>query len=116
MATSAQDAINAIRKANGFVSHAAAALGISRTQLYRIINDKPTVKEALVDSREAMKDFAESKLFANIKDGKEASIFFYLKTQARHRGWVDKQEVQHSGDATSPIRFITEDRNVSDSQ
>ena len=92
MATTAQDAIKAIRQANGFVSHAAAALGISRTQLYNIVNRHPTVKEALDDSREAMKDFAESKLFGNIKEGKEASIFFYLKTQAKERGYVERVE------------------------
>lgn len=100
MTTTARDAIEAIKKANGFVSHAAAALGISRTQLYRIINDKPTVAEALRDSREAMKDFAESKLFGNIKEGKEASIFFYLKTQAKDRGYIERQQVEHTGDVS----------------
>ena len=112
MATSAQDAIKAIRAANGFVSHAAAALGISRTQLYNIINRHPTVKEALDDSREAMKDFAESKLFANIKDGKEASIFFYLKTQAKERGYVERQEV--TGANTEPVKIVVEYVNASD--
>jgi hypothetical protein len=107
MATSAQDAINAIRKANGFVSHAADALGISRTQLYRIINDKPTVKEALHDTREAMKDFAESRLLANIREGKEASIFFYLKTQAKDRGYIERQEL--TGADGGPIVMVNWD-------
>jgi hypothetical protein len=111
MATSAQEAINAIKKSSGFVSHAAAALGISRSQLYNIINRHPTVREALIDAREATKDFAESKLLGNIKAGKEASIFFYLKTQAKDRGYIERQE--HTGADGGPIVIVEWDEPAS---
>lgn len=91
MATSAVDAINAIKEAKGFVSSAAKRLGISRTQLHRLINSHPTIKEALDDAREEMKDFAEGQLFMNIRDGKETSLIFFLKTQAKDRGYVERQ-------------------------
>lgn len=92
MATSAKKAIAAIKQSQGFVTTAAKKLGISRTQLYNIINKYPTVKEALIDAREEMKDFAEAQLFKNIKDGKETSLIFYLKTQAKERGYVERLE------------------------
>lgn len=95
MATTALDAIKAIKDTNGFISQAAKRLGISRVQLYRIVNSHPTVKEALDDAREDMKDFAEAQLFKNIKEGKEASVFFFLKTQAKDRGYVEKIEIEH---------------------
>lgn len=93
MATSASDAANAIKEAKGFVTHAAKRLGISRVQLHRIINKHATVKEALIDAREEMKDFAESKLYQGIDDGNPTLIIFYAKTQMKDRGYVERQEV-----------------------
>lgn len=101
MATSAKKAIVAIKQSQGFVTTAAKKLGISRTQLYNIINKHSTVKEALIDAREEMKDFAEAQLFKNIRDGKETSLIFYLKTQAKERGYVERQEI--SGADGGPI-------------
>ena len=98
MATSAKDAARAIRDAKGFVTVAARRLNITREQLYNIIRNHPTVKAALIDAREEMKDFSEGKLFSNINEGKEASIFFHLKYQARDRGYgVERQEIEHGG-------------------
>ena len=102
MATTTKTAIQAIQDTKGFVSTAAKRLGISRVQLYRIINKHPTVKEALTDAREEMKDFAESKLFTNIQEGKEASIFFYLKTQAKERGYIERQQLEHTWQSQLP--------------
>jgi hypothetical protein len=42
-------------------------------------------------------------LFSNIKKGKEASIFFYLKTQAH---WREKAEVEHT--QAEPAKIIIE--------
>ena len=108
MTTTTKDAIQAIQDTKGFVSTAAKRLGISRVQLYRIINKHPTVKEALIDAREEMKDYAESKLFTNIQEGKEASIFFYLKTQAKDRGYIERQEWQHTWENQLPEGYEPE--------
>lgn len=40
---------------------------------------------------------AESKLFANVKEGKETSIFYILNTLGRTRGYVQRQEHANSG-------------------
>lgn len=93
MATTTAQAAQAIKESHGFVSHAAKALGISRVQLYRIINAHPTVKEALEDAREEMKDFAESKIYQKIKDGDTTMLIFYAKTQMKDRGYIERQEV-----------------------
>ena len=90
---SLKDAIIAIKEANGFITHAASKLGTSRTTLHAMINQHAKLREAVEDAREAMKDFAENKLFSNIKEGKETSLIFYLKTQAKDRGYVERQEV-----------------------
>ena len=89
---SVKDAIQAIKESNGFVSHAAAKCGTSRATLHTMINQHASLKEAVDDAREAMKDFAENKLFQNIKDGKETSLIFYLKTQGKSRGYIERSE------------------------
>ena len=48
-------------------------------------------------------DFAESALHDNIKNGKEASIIFYLKTKGKNRGYVERQEI--TGKEGEPIQI-----------
>jgi hypothetical protein len=105
MATTAAAAIKAIRDSKGFVTQAAKSLGISRMQLHRIINKHPTVKEALADAREEMKDFAESKIYQGINDGNTALIIFYAKTQMKDRGYVERQEIDHSGGIQIEVKY-----------
>jgi len=111
MKVTTAEAAQAIKKAKGFITIAAKNLGISRSQLHNLINAHPTVKAALTDAREEMKDFAEGKLFANIQEGKEASIFFYLKCQAKDRGYVERQELEHGGQVTLRVVYDDDQRN-----
>lgn len=103
------DAIDAIKEANGFITHAARKLDTSRTTLHAMINRHPKLKEAVIDAREGMKDFAESKLLQNIKDGKETSLIFYLKTQAKDRGYVERQELTGKDGDDITIKFSWQD-------
>ena len=68
MAITAKQASSALRDSKGFITQAAKTLGITRQQLHNIINAHPTVKEALTDAKEEMKDFTESKMFQGIDD------------------------------------------------
>lgn len=77
------------------VSVAARYLGVSRTAIYDAAKKFKSVQQALDDSREAMTDFAEGQLYANIRKGDVASIIFYLKTQGKARGYVERQEVDN---------------------
>jgi hypothetical protein len=89
--------IEAIRENKGFITQAAKSLGISRRHLHRLINRHPTIKEAVEDAKEEMKDFTESKLYQGINDGNPTLIIFHLKTQAKDRGYIERQEIDHSG-------------------
>ena len=91
--TTIAEAAKALRDQKGFVTHAARQLGISRQRLHTLIKNHPTVKEAVDDAREEMKDFAESKLYQGISEGNTALIIFYAKTQMKDRGYVERQEV-----------------------
>lgn len=93
----ATDYAQAITEAQGLISVAARRLGVSRSAVYNAINRHPTVAEAAEDARERTTDLAEGKLYAKINDGDITAIIFYLKTQGKTRGYVERQERVHSG-------------------
>jgi predicted transcriptional regulator len=97
----AEQIANALIEAKGFVSVAAKNLGCAPNTIRNYIKRYATCSQAVTDTREEMKDFAESKLFIEIKNGNITAIIFYLKTQAKDRGYVERQE--HSGPDGGPI-------------
>ena len=81
------DISQALQKARGNISVAAKALGCSHSTIYRRLNENEVLQEILDNEREAFIDFAESKLQDLISDGNLTATIFFLKTQARHRGY-----------------------------
>jgi len=79
----------------GNVSLACEKMGIARGTYYNWYKGNEKFAEAIDDIEEERLDFAESKLMQNIADGKEASIFFFLKTKGKERGFIEKQELSH---------------------
>ena len=93
-----KEVIDALQKSRGFVSAAAKILGCAPSTIYRHIEKSESVRTAIKDAREATKDMAELKLLNRINEGSDTAIIFYLKTQAKDRGYVEKQQVEHSGE------------------
>lgn len=101
--------------AKGNVTNACASTGIGRTTFYRYLKDDESFRETVADIQEITIDHVEDKLFQRIdgiqmvkygKEGEEiiyelppdvTSIIFYLKTKAKHRGYVEKSQVEHQG-------------------
>ena len=99
--------IKALKETNGLLTMAAHKSGIRYRTVCRYVAEYPTVKEAAQEAKEAMLDYTEGKLFSNIRAGKEASIFFYLKTQGKGRGYIEKQEIEHSGNISRSLEDYT---------
>ena len=89
----AQKIIQALGENAGLLTAAAKKAGVSYTTMQRYVKDCPTVKDAVIEAKERMLDFTESKLFEKIKNGDTACIIFYLKTQGKKRGYVERQEI-----------------------
>ena len=58
----------------------------------------PDLDEIRKEMRESLLDFAEQRLLSNMKNGKEASLIFFLKTQGKKRGYIEKNEIDLQGD------------------
>ena len=89
----AKQMILAIEEAQGYVTKAVSILDISRTSFYTYLKRYPTVQQAMDDAREQRHEWVESKLMKAIKNDNLTAIIFYLKTQAKHMGYVERQEL-----------------------
>ena len=107
MAITQKQAIEAVRGSRGFITAIAKRIGCERSHVYNLQKKWPKFAQAIIDEREALKDFAESKLFGQIDDGNTTAIIFYLKTQAKDRGYIERQEL--TGADGGPIVMVNWD-------
>jgi AcrR family transcriptional regulator len=98
----------ALTDARGMVTVAARKLGVSRRTIYNRLEKSEELREALEEARDFTSDVAELKLFQAIEKGEAWAVCFYLKCQAKDRGYVEKQQVEHSGADGGPLRFVIE--------
>ena len=82
----------AIQDANGILTVAARKLGCSRSTVYNYIDRYKAVKAAYAEANESNIDLVETKLMENIIGGNVAAQIFFLKTKAKHRGYVERTE------------------------
>lgn len=98
--------IEVLKKKKGRLTVAATALNISVSSIYNYVRDDEELQKALKLIKEDELDFAEDQLHLLMRgipvvdeQGKlidwkvrpdNASVMFYLKTQGRDRGYVEK--------------------------
>ena len=92
--------IAAIMNAEGNLTRAAESLGCARGTVYKYINDFPTVKATFEEVNERTIDYVEDQLMTQVRRGNMTAIIFFLKTRAKHRGYIERQEFQHEGKVT----------------
>jgi hypothetical protein len=84
--------ILALEKTAGVITAAASRLGMDRASLSRRINESDELKVACLDIKEKTLDLAESKLLYGLQRGDKTYVIFYLKTQGKRRGYVERFE------------------------
>lgn len=85
--------IAALGQSRGMVSVAARLLSCDRGTIYDYMDRYPAIKLAITNQRELSLDTAELKLVEAITKGQPWAIVFYLKTQGRGRGYIEKQDI-----------------------
>ena len=106
--------LEALEKYNGIVSTACASIGLARSTFYNWLNADAEFKLDVDEIQEVAIDFVESKLMEKItgiqvmgKDSpydlppSDTAIIFYLKTKGKKRGYVEKQEIDHTSKGES---------------
>lgn len=95
----------ALEKSAGNVSEACKKAKISRSGFYLLKSEDPEFSKAVDDLYESVVDLAESQLIKEIKAGNTACIIFFLKTKGKHRGYVERSEIDHRGKDGGAIQF-----------
>lgn len=88
-----QQMIEAVAATRGMVTFAAERLRCDPEAVRNYVKRHPAVAQALREERERTTDIAELKLFQAIQQGKAWAIMFYLKTQGKGRGYVERHEL-----------------------
>jgi len=101
--------IKAISESNGLLTLAAKKAGVGYTTINRYAHDFPSVHQAVIEAKETMLDFVEGKLYTKIRDGDNACIIFYLKTQGKARGYIERQEFTGEGGGEIILRVKYDD-------
>jgi len=89
--------LKALEKNLGVVTTACKQTDVSRATYYRWLDEDAEFASEALAIQEVALDFAESKLFEQIQDGSTAATIFYLKTKGKRRGFVERQELEHTG-------------------
>lgn len=103
--------LQALTSTLGNVTEAAEKIGINRKTHYEWLKDDPEYSAAVASLKNVALDFAESQLkklmegaerqalthdgeVVTIKDAPNTSaVIFYLKTQGKQRGYIERQEL-----------------------
>ncbi len=101
--TTKEKLLIALEEEYGVVSAACKRAGISRAMYYKIWNADDKFREQVEQIQDSAIDFVESQLFKNIKEGNVTGQIFYLKTKGKHRGYIERQEIQQ--ETTGSISF-----------
>lgn len=100
--TNAQIA-EALENSAGIMSAAAQQLGVQRAAVSRRVAKSPRLTRLLAEVKARMLDLAESKLLQGLKNGDKTYVIFYLKTQGRERGYIERPREEPNTQATADI-------------
>jgi len=105
--TSKRAMVSALESTLGIVSTACKKVGINRCTHYEWYNEDEDYKAQVDGVNELAIDFAESALHQQIESGNPTSTIFYLKTKGKKRGFVEKTEIEHTGDLNTTVTLFT---------
>jgi len=94
---SAQQFIDAIPGTGGIISVIARRIGCDWNTAKKYVTTYATVKAAYDAEREVVLDMAESKVIEMMKDKDGTMLRYYLSTKGKGRGYVERQELEHTG-------------------
>tara|TARA_Y100000389_G_scaffold198811_1_gene235999 strand:- start:7 stop:363 length:357 start_codon:yes stop_codon:yes gene_type:complete len=89
--------IDALEKSLGVVTTACKIVGVDRGTFYNYLKDDEDFANKVQEIENVTLDFVESQLHKQIKENSTAATIFFLKTRGKKRGYIERQEIEHSG-------------------
>jgi len=86
----------ALEKSLGIATTACKIADVSRTQFYQWLKDDEDFAKDVLDIENVTLDFVESQLHKQIKENSTAATIFFLKTKGKKRGYIERQEIDHT--------------------
>lgn len=109
--------IQALQNNRGLVTQAAEELKAGVRTIYDYADRYPTIKETIKTLKESRLDYTEGKLYDLIDKCEPSAIFFHLKTQGKHRGFVERQELSGpDGKKMDPLVILRGDDDTSEKE
>jgi len=87
-----EELIDAIHRLNGNSAAIAKSFNVPRSTLQYWFEVHPDMQAELHAAREEMLDMAESSLYRRVLAGDSWAVCFFLKTQGRKRGYIERGE------------------------
>jgi hypothetical protein len=94
--------LKALKRHRCLVSFACNSIKCSTTTYYEYLERDEEFAKKVAELKEGVIDWAESKLQKAMESGEYVPTMFYLKCQAKKRGYIEKQEIKLSGDKDNP--------------
>lgn len=111
-----QQIADAVIEAKGLISIAARRVGCDPKTIRNYAKRHKVVADAIFEAKESLKDFAESRLYMGIDEGNPTLLIFYLKTQAKDRGYIERQEMTGADGGAIRTDNVTSIRDLTDTQ
>lgn len=89
--------LEVLKATHGNISSSCEKVGVNRKYFYSMMENDPEFAQDVADIKEKVIDIVESYALQRIRDGSDTMIIFFLKTQAKHRGYVERNELRHVG-------------------
>ena len=87
-----------LKKSYGNISSVAAALGVARQSLWARVQKSAMLRETIEESREAIVDLAERKLYRAVEAGMEWAVKRVLDSKRGvERGWRPPTQINFEG-------------------
>lgn len=89
--------MKALESTMGNITASCEKAEISRKLHYKWVDQFPEYKEFVESIPDRVFDFVEGSLHKQIQSGNTTATIFWLKTKAKDKGYVERQEIVHGG-------------------
>lgn len=94
------EALKAVKGTKGNQTEIARNLRCNHSNVTHLKKKWATFNKAVQEAKEARIDWYESRLDERAEKGDIAAIIFFLKTQGKDRGYIERQEITGAGGAS----------------